>query len=81
MTEETHGIPDGAGPQPGPVDGGEGRRLKVVRDVFGLLWICPEDVDEDRDLAEQGGWRCGDATRGMTDLPTPDPSLDRSTQP
>jgi hypothetical protein len=81
VTEETNGSPDRAGARPGPGAGGEGRRLKVVTDVFGLLWICPEDVDEDRDLAEQGGWRCGDTTREPSDPTPPDPSSDRSTQP
>lgn len=36
--------------------------MKVVRDQYGRLWICKEEVDEDGDLRAQGGWRCGDLT-------------------
>jgi len=44
-------------------DGAEaGRYLRVVRDEHGRLWICPEGVDENRDLASQGCWRSDDST-------------------
>jgi hypothetical protein len=37
-------------------------RIKVVRDKYGRLWLCPAEVDEEGDLEAQGAWRCGDLT-------------------
>jgi hypothetical protein len=81
MSEETHGSSDQTGAPPGQGDVGPRRHLKVVTDVFGRLWICPDDVDEDRDLAEQGGWRCGDTIIEKAYRTPPDPPPDRSTEP
>jgi hypothetical protein len=36
------------------------RPMKVVLDDDGCRWLCDADVDEDKDLKEQGCWRCGD---------------------
>jgi hypothetical protein len=38
------------------------RPMKVVRDKYGRLWLCHVDVDEEGDIEDQGGWRCGDLT-------------------
>jgi hypothetical protein len=38
------------------------RPMKVVRDKYGRLWICDQDVEEEDDLEAQGAWRCGDLT-------------------
>ena len=34
------------------------RRLTVIRDKYGRLWLCPESVDQESDLKTQGCWRC-----------------------
>jgi len=36
------------------------RPMKVVVDDDGCRWLCDADVDERKDLKEQGCWRCGD---------------------
>ena len=36
------------------------RRLKVVADREGSMWLCDEDVDETRPLREQGCWQSRD---------------------
>jgi hypothetical protein len=36
------------------------RPMKVVVDDRGCRWLCDADVDESKDLKEQGCWRCGD---------------------
>lgn len=42
--------------------------LRVIKDVYGRLWICPDGVDEHQDLASQGCWRSGDSTIDSTAL-------------
>ncbi len=34
------------------------RPLKFFRDVEGNGWLCDKNIDPDRDLREQGCWRC-----------------------
>jgi hypothetical protein len=34
------------------------RPMKVVEDNDGCRWLCDADVDEDKDLKDQGCWRC-----------------------
>jgi hypothetical protein len=34
------------------------RPLKYIRDKDGNGWLCDKDVDPNRDLKEQGCWRC-----------------------
>ncbi len=36
------------------------RPMEVVFEEGGNHWLCDKGVDPDRDLAEQGCWRCGD---------------------
>jgi hypothetical protein len=36
------------------------RPMRVVVDDRGCRWLCDADVDETKDLKEQGCWRCGD---------------------
>ncbi len=36
------------------------RPMKVVVDEKGCYWLCDMNVDENRDLAPQGCWRCSD---------------------
>jgi hypothetical protein len=36
------------------------RPMKVVTDRDGNPWLCDADVDEDKDLAAQGCWRCSE---------------------
>jgi hypothetical protein len=36
----------------------ETRPMKVVVDSQGRTWLCDMDVDESKDLEEQGCWRC-----------------------
>ena len=44
------------------------RPMKVVVAKDGCTWLCDADVDETKDLKEQGCWRCGDPAPGaMTD--------------
>ncbi len=40
--------------------------MKVVVDADGCTWLCRREVDESRDLKEQGCWRCeGIVTRPL----------------
>lgn len=34
------------------------RPLRFVKDGDGNGWLCDADVDPDKDLREQGCWRC-----------------------
>jgi hypothetical protein len=34
--------------------------MKVLMDEDGCAWLCDADVDESKDLKDQGCWRCGD---------------------
>jgi hypothetical protein len=34
--------------------------MRVVVAKDGCTWLCDADVDETKDLGEQGCWRCGD---------------------
>lgn len=34
------------------------RPLKYCKDKDGYGWLCDKDVDPDKDLKEQGCWRC-----------------------
>ena len=36
------------------------RPMKVVADEAGTRWICDKEVDERRDLRQQGCWKCGE---------------------
>ncbi len=36
------------------------RPMKVVVGENGCTWLCDADVDESKDLEEQGCWRCAD---------------------
>ena len=36
------------------------RPMKVVVADGGCTWLCDADVDESKDLEEQGCWRCAD---------------------
>ncbi len=36
------------------------RPIKVIVDAKGEPWICDTATDPSRDLADQGGWRCGE---------------------
>jgi hypothetical protein len=36
------------------------RPLRFVKDKHGNGWLCDKSVDVNRDLKEQGCWRCGD---------------------
>ena len=36
------------------------RPMKVVVAKDGCTWLCDADVDESKDLKEQGCWQCGD---------------------
>ena len=36
------------------------RPMKVVVTADGCTWLCDADVDESRDLNEQGCWRCAE---------------------
>ncbi len=35
-------------------------KLIVVEDPEGNRWLCEENIDPKRNLAEQGCWQCGD---------------------
>ena len=34
------------------------RPMKVVEDTDGCTWLCDADVDESKNLRNQGCWRC-----------------------
>jgi hypothetical protein len=34
------------------------RPMKYFKDSNGYGWLCDKDIDPDRDLREQGCWRC-----------------------
>jgi streptogramin lyase len=36
------------------------RPMKVVSDKEGSRWLCDKEVDEQKDLREQGCWQCGE---------------------
>jgi hypothetical protein len=36
------------------------RPMRVVEDENGCRWLCDAGVDENKNLKEQGCWRCGD---------------------
>ena len=38
------------------------RPFKIVVDASGQPWLCDRKVDESKDLASQGCWRCRDLT-------------------
>ena len=42
----------------GPESHKAARPMRVVVDDNGCTWLCDADVSEDRDLKEQGCWRC-----------------------
>ena len=39
-----------------------GRPLEYVKDRDGNGWLCDKGVDRNKDLREQGCWRCDDVT-------------------
>lgn len=39
-----------------------GRPLRYVKDKEGNGWLCDKGVDPNRDLREQGCWRCDEVT-------------------
>jgi hypothetical protein len=51
MSDETT-PPTGIGPHRAS------RPLKFFRDADGNGWLCDKDIDPDKDLREQGCWRC-----------------------
>ena len=36
------------------------RPMRVVVDKGGCTWLCDADVDESKDLKNQGCWRCAE---------------------
>ena len=51
-----HGDTVYVGPEPHKA----ARPMKVVVDDDGCKWLCDAGVSENKDLKEQGCWRCGD---------------------
>ncbi len=43
------------------------RPMKVVVDKNGCIWLCDANVDESKDLKEQGCWRCAEVPFSRND--------------